>query len=260
MEFQTAIYYYSATGNSLWVAKQLQSELSDSGLFPMIRHLKQDENGIYNRVVGLVIPTHKFGLPDIVRDFLKTVQFSTDSYVFAVVTGGNPFFGAGLHQIKKLLKKQNIKLKAGFHIKMPATYFSFFSHKSFSEKSLTADEIKENLKRISSAIRNKENILESGVGILNLINRLKIKGRNNSFKKFHIDEGCIRCGYCVMVCPMQNIRIINKEVVISENCNTCFACVHYCSQGVLQYGRLTSGRQRYQHPAVSIGDLMEQKR
>ncbi len=143
---------------------------------------------------------------------------------------------------------------------MPATYFSFFSQKKYSDKFIYSDDLKLKLQKISAVIKNRENHRECGLGLLSLINRLKVRKDNEPNKKFHIDEGCIRCGYCVMVCPMKNIRIVNSKIIFSNNCNTCFACVHYCSQGVLQYGNRTEGKQRYRHPSISIGDLMVQKR
>ncbi|TLX74136.1 4Fe-4S dicluster domain-containing protein [Labilibacter sediminis] len=53
-------------------------------------------------------------------------------------------------------------------------------------------------------------------------------------KFFTIDDGCIRCGYCMQVCPFQNIRLHSKQVQWLDNCHSCLACLHFCSQSVIQ--------------------------
>lgn len=261
MNSKTAIFYYSATGNSLYVAKQLTNKLPGSELIPIIPLLKGGCNQLSEdfNTVGLVFPVHNMCIPWLVRDFLETFLMKPNTYVFAVLTGGNPEFSAGLFQINKILKKQDQQMHAGFHLRMPATYFSRFPFYRKQQISFDADEVNKKIDAICSSVTNKEEKIENGFKLLSWFNFLKTD-RNTISASFIIDEGCIRCGYCVMVCPLQNIQLKGKEHLFLSDCNGCMACVHYCSKQVIQFKNLSRRLPRYQHPSITIGELMAQKR
>ena len=70
MMSKTVIYYFSATGNSLAVARSIANRLGDTQLIHMVN---QDEYKLPVDVekVGLVFPVYIFGLPLIVMQCIE---------------------------------------------------------------------------------------------------------------------------------------------------------------------------------------------
>ena len=86
----TIIYYFSATGNSLVVARAIAEKLGDTELVPMV-HQDAEKPLPGTQRVGLVFPVYVFGLPLIVARFIKKLRIPNDTYVFAVAAhGGMP--------------------------------------------------------------------------------------------------------------------------------------------------------------------------
>lgn len=79
------IIYFSATGNSKYVAKRLSKE-GDSLLF-IPNLINENQFEIKDDVIGIVSPTYSWGLPSIVKDFLNKAKIEA-SYVFYVSTYG----------------------------------------------------------------------------------------------------------------------------------------------------------------------------
>ncbi|HAI91025.1 MAG TPA: hypothetical protein DCM21_00520 [Butyrivibrio sp.] len=53
----------------------------------------------------------------------------------------------------------------------------------------------------------------------------------NYSDKLHVDEDkCIGCGKCEKLCPMNNIKIVDKKVVQNNQCTMCYRCINNCSK------------------------------
>ena len=74
-------------------------------------------------------------------------------------------------------------------------------------------------------------------------------------KDFFSDEKCNGCGICSKVCPVNNIEIIKAKPVWMHRCEQCMACLQWCPQEAIQYGKNTTGRTRYRHPSVKLEDI-----
>ena len=97
---KTKLFYFSGTGNSFRVAKQLSEKLSDCALIRIQKdtstQLIQDGD-----VVGLVFPVYYFGLPQVVELFLQNMSSKKKSYLFIVATRGVPIAGGLRNQLLK---------------------------------------------------------------------------------------------------------------------------------------------------------------
>ena len=80
------ILYFSATGNSLAVARQLAEQLNEQ-LMPLTEAVQQDLTN--EKRIGLVFPTYDFNLPPALRDMIAQLNISPKSYVFTVITCGS---------------------------------------------------------------------------------------------------------------------------------------------------------------------------
>ena len=59
----TEIYYFSGTGNSFYVVKELQKRIIDSKLIPIVSLLKQKIIEVQGETVGFVFPIYFTAIP-----------------------------------------------------------------------------------------------------------------------------------------------------------------------------------------------------
>ena len=79
-------------------------------------------------------------------------------------------------------------------------------------------------------------------------------------KNFWIDEKCNNCELCQKICPVGNIDMSHGNPIWNSQCEQCFACLQWCPQKAIQYGKKTSMRRRYHHPNIDISDMISQAR
>lgn len=60
------IYYFTATGNSLYVAKKIKEGLGDCELISIPSALKEENFNVEDKVIGFVYPIHCGSLPLVV--------------------------------------------------------------------------------------------------------------------------------------------------------------------------------------------------
>lgn len=121
------IFYFSATGNCLDVAKRLASSL-DEKLYDVAALNKKGEYSFeksHGESVGLVIPVYYGGIPLPVSEFLRKFSCGTDlPYVYAVFTYGGSIGGADYRL--KSSSMTSISLCTRFSVSnIPTIFFRF---------------------------------------------------------------------------------------------------------------------------------------
>ena len=87
---KVVIFYFTATGNSLYVAKNLEDERVS------IAQAIHDNKKVYKaEKIGIVCPIFGHEVPQLVRQFLEQATFET-SYFYMVLTYGRRHGGASL--------------------------------------------------------------------------------------------------------------------------------------------------------------------
>ena len=81
------VFYFTATGNSLYVARQLDS---DCVSIPQAMH---DRLVFKAEKIGIVCPVYGHEMPEIVKEFVREATFDTD-YLYLVETYGHRHGGA----------------------------------------------------------------------------------------------------------------------------------------------------------------------
>ena len=76
------IFYFTATGNCLYIAKQL-----DQHPINIVQELKKTELSYKDETIGIVAPVYGGELPKIVRRFLDKAKFKTE-YLYLILTYG----------------------------------------------------------------------------------------------------------------------------------------------------------------------------
>jgi len=258
---KTTIYYFSGTGNSLKIAKDLSVKLENCEAIPIAKLWKQDVIIPKSEKIGLIFPLYFYGSPAIIIEFLKKLEVNKINYVFAIITSHGGGSGATLYQINKILRKSSKHLNGGFSVRMPGNYIPMYDITSKEKLNRDYKEAKENIEMIADIIqKNGEKVQKEALRFVgNLISKIFIKSVNKGDKNFYADERCNSCEICEKVCPVNNIKIIDGKPEWQHKCQRCLACIHFCPQEAIQYGKKTIKRKRYHHPEITVNDIMNQK-
>ncbi|NLY75312.1 MAG: 4Fe-4S binding protein [Firmicutes bacterium] len=257
----TTIYYFSATGNSLAVAKKLQQQLDDCRLIPIASLANARSIKPGGETVGFVFPLYYMGIPLLVKDFLEKISLDGVRYIFAVVTKGNPLAGGAIPQLAKIMKRWKYRLDAGFYITLPDNYIPMLNlpREAEQRKQFQACEVKipQIVKYIKTNARLKERAFGSFLRPL-IYNRWAANVRNSD-RRFTVEDSCISCGVCEQVCPVNNIKMSQTEPEWLHHCEECLACLHHCPKQAIQCGKSTKKKPRYRHPEVLVAEIVKQK-
>jgi ferredoxin len=256
---KTTIFFYTGTGNSLWTAKKLSGTLENTELIPITLAGKSlircdSEN------IGLIFPVHIWGIPFRVVDFLNRLEMDSAKYYFAVAVNAGQV-AATLIQFKMLLQKKNINLSAGFSISLPSNYIPWGGAIGQEQQQKKFNDALDKISRIAVSIRAKEEKApEKGPLWQNVFfsafYRLSFPNVPKMDKSFLVDEKCTSCGICEKICPAQNILTINGKPKWQHHCEQCLACIQWCPEEAIQYGRSTTNRKRYHHPDIKLSDML----
>lgn len=265
------IYYFSGTGNSLVVARDIAEKINGK-IIPVVSLLDQEIIHTNADVIGFVFPIYDYKPPNLIYQFIKKITNINSKYIFAVGTYGIILLGA-MKKIEQHIKACGGELSSGYVVKMP--------HNGIGKKNISNDEQNKMFKRwrikleiISENInsRKKEKpevmnipvhfilsglIFEAMLPLLNLLWHVIRKGWNSL--SFTSNNKCDGCGICMKICPVNNIEMVDNKPKWFEHCALCFACLQWCPKEAINAGSITEGMTRYHHPDVNISDIMKQK-
>ncbi len=115
------IFYFSATGNSLEIARNIAKELGDCGIRPMTAQGPGESVGGPGEAVGFIFPVFYNGLPRLVKRFAEGLVINPGTYCFAVANSGgtraNP-----LGMLEDILSGKGIRLSYAEEVRMPGNY------------------------------------------------------------------------------------------------------------------------------------------
>jgi ferredoxin/flavodoxin len=257
---KTTIYYFSGTGNSLKIARNLAVKLKDTELIPIAKIWQEESILPHSSKIGFIFPLYFYGCPLIILDFLKKLELSNIDYIFAVITSHGGGSGATLSQINKILGKDSKYLNAGFSIQMPGNYIPMYDIASKQAHNLDFERAKDKINFIADVIgKNGKEIQKEILPVIGkLFNSFFCNRVNKTDKNYYADERCNSCEVCEAVCPVNNIIMIDGRPVWQQKCQRCLACIHFCPQKAIQYGKKTIKRKRYHHPEITINDIINQ--
>ncbi|MBN1584290.1 MAG: EFR1 family ferrodoxin [Anaerolineae bacterium] len=84
----TEIYYFSGTGNSLHVARELQKRIPEARLVPIVALVDRKSVIAHGETVGFVFPHYASTLPKVVHRFIEKLDLESARCLFAIATRG----------------------------------------------------------------------------------------------------------------------------------------------------------------------------
>jgi ferredoxin len=264
------IYYFSGTGNSLHVAKELNRRFPDATLVPIISALHSDKIETKAEVVGLVFPIHAFTMPFPVRQFLMRADLRSARYVFALTTRlcSDKVFS----DMDNILAGRGKSLDACFPVEMPCNYIPLFDPPSQEEITRMESALQRRLDEVQEIIANRRKSRERDDAPTFILSRILLPVVRLYYQElrlpdmersFYADPQCTGCGLCEKICLSGKIVMKDKRPEWTDRvrCTYCFACLNYCPVQAIQIkGRKTVNRGRYHHPEVNAKDIADEKR
>lgn len=254
------IFYFTATGNSLYAAQKLASQLDTELIFiPDAISRKQFTYTIRaGESIGFVFPTYFFGVPTILEDFLKELVFTGEKepYLYLVLTCGATT-GNAAGMFRRKLKERGLMLSAAFSVVMPDNYvlmYEAMEPKKREEVILQADITLEQI--LSRLTQKEQGDYDDRKGkaarlVTTVAYPLYCYGRRTG--KFFAKDTCTRCGLCQRICPVGAIEVKQDGPVwLKKQCVHCLGCIHRCPVAAIQYGKATLKRGRYVNPRVKL--------
>lgn len=247
------VFYFTATGNSLYVAKQF----SDAPVsIPRIMRTKQRR--FSDDTIGIVCPVFAGQPPKMVVKFLEESEFET-GYLYIILTYGHdesdsPEFTA------RLAEKCGVFVDYITAIKMVDNYLPVFDmtketalEKHVEEQMETAVRAVAERKRGVPTATKEQRKLHARVARMN-----RLTPAFNNGSQIKVKEGCIGCGVCARVCPDNNFYIENgKAKRKQKTCEFCLACAQNCPRkaiGLRMADKNPAARYRNEH--ISIQEIM----
>ena len=156
------LYYFSGTGNSLHIAKELQKRIAGAVLIPIVGLLPLKNIPIGASTIGLVFPIQALGIPIVIRRLLRKARIAKNAYVFSVATREGTVFH-GFKQIDRLLQRNRQRLSSQFLFTMPSSDPRAKGYKPPQKAAITEMEkgIQKQLEIIARTVATKQIRLET---------------------------------------------------------------------------------------------------
>ena len=259
--------YFSATGNCLYVARELAGK--DGEMLSIPQLMRKQQFDIEADEIGIVYPVYGHMPPYMVRQFIKKARLKAD-YLFAVLTYGN-------RKCSAVEIWDDIAKKAGYKFDYISTLImvdNWLPNFDMNEQMKIDKHIPENLKKISADVDtqkqwHEEVTQEERDQHKGFLERTGIDPEvgflMKSEKYFTATDDCIDCGVCTFVCPRGNYELTGRGVRIEGDCKFCFACIQNCPQKAIRFieqeegtwpdGKEVNPNARYRNENVSLMEL-----
>ena len=246
------ILYFSATGNTRFVARRLEKCLEDESLDLLDRIQRGDHSPIHSdKPFVICSPTYVCEMPRFLSDFLRKTPLvgHTDAY-FIFTSGG--YSGISGVLAKGLMRKKGLRYLGCADLTMPRNYLANDHYPELEIPEIerrirtTADKIE----AIAAAIRRSERLKSRHVWALEVFITLPFNPVWCRFRQgisgFHTTDKCIGCGKCAKLCPLNRIKIVDgKPVWSGKSCAHCMSCIQNCPTEAIEYGQITQKKKRY---------------
>ncbi len=245
------VIYYSATGNTEFIAKEIAQRLGDECVNILERVKKQDYSPLHSEKPFVICaPVIVCEMPRFMTKYLKKQTFTGNREAYFVFTSGG-YCGISGVMAKSIIKKKGMKYRGHAEFKMPRNYVANDHYPMLDRPEIE--------KRITDCYNQAINVAQD------ILSGKNLKARHIYFaesvitlafnpvwcrykltaKEFYVKENCIGCGKCEKLCPLNNIYISEGRPVWGDRCTHCMACIGNCPADAIEYGTITKDKEQY---------------
>ena len=245
------VLYYSATGNTEFMAKQIAKRLGDETLDLLERIRTNDYSEIHSEKPFVVFsPVYVCEPPVFLVKYLKKVKFTGNRQIYFVFSSGG-YAGISSTIMKNLARRKKMIYMGRAEVKMPRNYIAgvLYNMNPPEESRRRLHEAVKQIPRIAHVIKNGGRLRGRYIFLFEKLvtypfvpvwTRLMQKS-----EPFYTTEKCIGCGKCARLCPLNNIEMKDRRPVWKNPCAHCMACIGNCPFEAIEYGDITQDREKY---------------
>lgn len=259
------ILYFTGTGNSLHVARELADE--NTVLLSIPQMMRQRTFEFEADEIGLVMPTYRCAPPEMVKRFLAKIHLKAN-YVFAILTYGMNH-GNVVEMLETPARKHGVRLN---YITTFQTVDNYLLAFDMNEQMRIDKDEDGQIAKIKADIKARKRwhqpvTNEEREGRAKFV---KMRGEIfpvSSEDYFVVDSSCIECGTCTYVCPRGNWKLSQGKSITHGDCEFCFACIQNCPQKAIRFPDrkddhlIMNGERnpnaRYRNENISLADLKQ---
>lgn len=250
------LFYFTATGNSLYAAKQFDEER-----YSLAREMGKDHRRYEADAIGIVCPLYEFDLPEVVKEFIRGSEFVTDYFYIVITYGAHD--GAVAHRVEAFLT--SIGKKADYINTVIMLDNALLVFDMDEQRKLDpGKKVDEHLAAIAEDIKARKHYIqpaakeESEFSEGYLAHREKYEASNED-PLYTVLDNCVGCGICSKVCPMGCIEIQDGRPFYDyTHCAGCMACIQACPQKAIRFRsrKEVNPGARYRNPNITLAELI----
>lgn len=248
------IHCFSGTGNARNVSKWIANSAENHGYKTEIIEINKIERRrkielTENTIIGFCCPTHGFNFPPIMFHYIMRFPRSKNNSAFIINTRAGmkmgKYFLPGLSGMAQYLSALILLIK-GYKIigmkpiDLPSNWISF--HPGIKSKVVESIYRKRKLdtERFAQKVFNNKRDYRALLDIVQdlLISPIAIMyyviGRFVLAKSFYASKDCTKCNLCIMKCPIQAIKTVDKRPYWSYRCESCMQCMNICPERAIE--------------------------
>lgn len=260
--YKAVVFYFSGTGNTWWVAKQIKKQLDVKSInadIVSVDTVNPKQADWWIKSSDLVLfgwPIYGSDMPEPMKQFidrLYTVDKRKHIHTFCTQM---KFSGDGAWFYHKQFEEKGLIIDSCEHFDMPSN-LSMLGGLLGPPKS--ADKISRILQHCKSRIQKYVECLLGG--------KARCKGKRSyplgivqrgpyqlMYQKMQNrvavnEDKCTKCGLCAALCPKNNIKLRDYPV-FSGNCALCLRCFSFCPERAISL----FGRSPKQDKPYSVSD------
>lgn len=246
------ILYFSATGNTKFVAEELAKRLDDSVL-DLRGKIRQKDYAPLSSAKPFVVcsPVYVCEPPRFLTSFLRKTPLTGSEDVYFVFTSGG-YSGISAFLAKGITRRKGLRYMGSADFKMPRSYLASTAYPPNDTPEIEARirDTAQKLPAVAADIKAGRKLKSRHIWLFEILITLPFTPVWTRLRQpvadFRVSEKCISCGKCERGCPLNAISLRDgKPVWSGKSCAHCMACIQNCPVQAIEFGEATIGKPRY---------------
>ena len=245
------VLYFSATGNTAFIAKQIAKRIGDETMNLLPRIQRQDFSEIRSEKPFVICtPVHVCEMPRFLAKYLKEVTLSGNRKVYFIFTSGG-YTGISASLAKGIVRKKRMIYMGRSEFRMPRNYPVSRLYPMLPDEEVKARLLKaaHKIPKTAAKIRNGKRLGGRPVTLLEKLITLPFNPLWEKYmhptKPFYTTDRCIGCGKCARLCPLNKITMEDGRPRWEGSCAHCMACLGNCPFDAIEYRGRSEKQSKY---------------